>query len=225
MARLPALVDALAAVDGRERGVIDHMAREIREAGLIQTTKRGRGSAEMSSLDAAHLILGIYGSDGRGTAAEAARSLGQLPVLRIPFLSPAPGVTLPNGVGAAQHQTTLAGVVAAVIEAGAQLATQTPRTQGTLPVLGPLYPPSSDGLELENWPEGIAVLLRLHRPSLEAFVQFAWPGPEQVDHHTILFVPGGPAIDGIKAIAAYEVHTMVHARIFQAMHRVLFGME
>ncbi len=218
MASLPVLVDALAAADGRERGVIDHMAREIREAGLIQTTKRGRGSAEMTSLDAAHLILGVYGSDGRGTAASAAAQFGPLATFWMPILD-----AFPRDVVAIQQQPHLAAAVAAVIESGAGLATQTPRVQGTLPVLGPLYPATTDGLELEGWPEGTAVLLRLHRPSVEAFIVMAWPGRDHVEEHTMMFAPGGPATDGIKSIAAFEVHTMVHGRVFQALHRALFS--
>lgn len=193
------------------------MAREIREAGLIQTTKRGRGAAEMTSLDAAHLVLGVYGSDGRGTAAAAADHFGGLATFRIPLRE-----TLPDAVAAIQHQPNLATAVAAVIETGAHLATQTPRVQGTLPVLGPLYPATPDGLELEGWPHGVAVLLRLHRPSLEAFITMAWPGRALVEEHSMMFVPGGPATDGLKAIAAFEVHTLVHARVFQALHRALY---
>lgn len=217
MASLPTLVDALAAVDGRGRGVIDHMAREIREAGMIQTTKRGRGSAEMTSLDAAHLILGVYGSDGRGTAAAAAGVFGGLVTFKLPLPD-----GLPRDVTAIQRQPNLATAVAAVIESGGRLAVQTPRVQGTMPVLGPLYPASNDGLELEDWPAGTAVLLRMHRPSLEAFVVMAWQGSHHVQEHTMIFAPAGPATEGFKDIAAFEVHTMVHGRVFQAMHRALF---
>ncbi|WP_293827630.1 hypothetical protein [uncultured Brevundimonas sp.] len=217
MASLPTLVDALAAVDGRGRGVIDHMAREIREAGLIQTTKRGRGSAEMTSLDAAHLILGVYGSDGRGTAAAAAGVFGGLTTFEWP-LPP----DLPHDVSAIQHQPNLATAIAAVIESGGRLAVQTARVQGTMPVLGPLYARSTDGLEVEDWPAGTAVLLRMHRPSLEAYVVMAWRGSHHVEEHTMIFVPAGPATGGFKDIAAFEVHTMVHGRVFQAMHRALY---
>lgn len=62
MARLPALVDVIANVDDRPRGAIDFVARAVREAGFIQTTKRGRGAAEMTAADAAALLLGCYGS-------------------------------------------------------------------------------------------------------------------------------------------------------------------
>ena len=46
MAKLPALVDALAAADYRSRATIDQIARVVREAGYIPTTKRGSGAAD-----------------------------------------------------------------------------------------------------------------------------------------------------------------------------------
>lgn len=63
MSKLPALVSALAKCDGRPRQTLDHIARVIREAGYIATTKRGSGAAEMTGRDAANLILGINGAD------------------------------------------------------------------------------------------------------------------------------------------------------------------
>lgn len=223
MARLPALVDALTGVDGRDRGVMDHMAREIREVGLIQTTKRGRGSAEMTSQDAAHLLLGVYGSDGRGSAAEAARILGPLRVLRLPGLSEPAGGRWHPGAEAIQNQLTLAGAVAAVIELGKQLADQSIRTQSTLPVLGPMFEQPKDGLELEGWPDGLSVMLRIHRPTLEAYLVLAWRGARRVEEHTVLFAPGRAQADGVRPISAFEVHTLVHARVFRALHRVLYA--
>ena len=57
MARLPALIDALAKVDGRERAPLEALARVVREGGLIATTKRGSGAAMMVVKDAANLLL------------------------------------------------------------------------------------------------------------------------------------------------------------------------
>lgn len=220
MARFPALVDALARVDGRDRGVLDHMAREIREAGLIQTTKRGRGSADMTSLDAAHLILGVYGSDGRGTAAAAAGVLGPMPIAWAGGGSPD---EMPADVAAVWHQKTLAGAVAAVIELGERLAEQTPRTQNTLPLMGPLFEPLTVGLELEGWPDGTAVLLRIHRPSLEALLAFAWRGNDRVEHDGMLFRPSTMFVDDVRPLAAFEQHMLIHTDVFRALHRVLYG--
>lgn len=223
MARLPALVDALAAVDGRERGVLDHMAREIREAGLIQTTKRGRGSAEMSSLDAAHLLLGVYGSNGRGTAAEAASIFGSLQVLHLPNETSSPIETWPTEVWSAQCRRTLADAIAVIIDAGRNLAKTTSMAQGSLAVHGPFHPHDESSLELEDWPNGTSVLLRLHRPHIEAYLQFAWPGAESVDNHTITFIKEGAAFGGSDSIVAYETNVLVHTRLFQTMHRALFA--
>lgn len=61
MARLPALVDAIAAHDPRERPTLAHIARQVRNAGLIESTKRGAGAARMTFRDAATLVIGAYG--------------------------------------------------------------------------------------------------------------------------------------------------------------------
>lgn len=58
MARLPALVSALHSTDGRERPTLDLIARSVREAGFIATTKRGSGAAEMGVKDAVNLLIG-----------------------------------------------------------------------------------------------------------------------------------------------------------------------
>jgi hypothetical protein len=49
MARLPTLVDALTAADGRrDRATIANIARAIREAGLLPPSARGRGATPMT---------------------------------------------------------------------------------------------------------------------------------------------------------------------------------
>ena len=63
MAKLPALVTALAEVDGRDHATIDYYARVIREAGYIPTTKRGSGAAEMTAREAANLLIALCGTD------------------------------------------------------------------------------------------------------------------------------------------------------------------
>lgn len=63
MAKLPALVTALAEVDGRERKAVDHIARTIRERGYITTGKRGGGAAEMTPHEAANLLIALNGAD------------------------------------------------------------------------------------------------------------------------------------------------------------------
>jgi hypothetical protein len=63
MAKLPALISALAQVDGRERKAIDHIGRTIRERGYITTGKRGHGAAEMTTSEVVNLIIALNGAD------------------------------------------------------------------------------------------------------------------------------------------------------------------
>lgn len=57
MARLPALVAAYAAIDGRSERTIQWIARQAREQGLIASGKPGVGAMHMSVADAVNLIL------------------------------------------------------------------------------------------------------------------------------------------------------------------------
>jgi hypothetical protein len=63
MAKLPALISALAACDSRDHATIEHIARVVREAGYIPTTKRGSGASDMSAREAVNLFLGANGCD------------------------------------------------------------------------------------------------------------------------------------------------------------------
>lgn len=72
MAKLPALVDALAAADYRSRATIDQIARVVREAGYIPTTKRGSGAADMTVREAANLLIGSFVE----SPAQAAKAVG-----------------------------------------------------------------------------------------------------------------------------------------------------
>jgi hypothetical protein len=63
MARLPALVAALARTDGRDAETLGWIARVAREQGLITTTKRGTGAAEMTPRDAANLLIAANVAD------------------------------------------------------------------------------------------------------------------------------------------------------------------
>ena len=71
MATLPALVSALAPVDGRERKSIDHVARVIREAGYMPTAGRGGAAAEMDASAAVNLLLGLNCADAPKDAPSA----------------------------------------------------------------------------------------------------------------------------------------------------------
>ncbi len=63
MAKLPALVTALAEIDGRERKTIDYVARTIREREYITTEKRGSGAADMTIREAVNLLIAVNGTD------------------------------------------------------------------------------------------------------------------------------------------------------------------
>lgn len=82
MARLPALVDVLGEFDIRGRSTVEHIARVIREDGLIQTTKRGRGAAQMTAEDAASLLIGLNATEVPKDAANAVRRLAEQHLVR-----------------------------------------------------------------------------------------------------------------------------------------------
>jgi hypothetical protein len=71
MARLPQLIDAISKTSGRDRSSVEHWARAIREAGLITTTKRGVGAAEMTTRDAANLIIAANAAENTKEALQA----------------------------------------------------------------------------------------------------------------------------------------------------------
>jgi hypothetical protein len=78
MTKLPALVDDLAEHDVRGRPTVELVARMIREAGLIQTTKRGRGAADMTAADAAALLIGLCVSEAPKDAPAAVKTFWDL---------------------------------------------------------------------------------------------------------------------------------------------------
>lgn len=83
VAKLPALVTAIAEVDGRDRQSVDHVARTIRERGYIPTGKRGGGAAEMTSQAASNLLIALNGAD---TPKDAGLAIDRFRSLR-PFFS------------------------------------------------------------------------------------------------------------------------------------------
>ena len=78
MARLPALVDALAEVDLRGHATLHHIARLVRDAGEITSTKRGAGGAKMEYRDAATLLMAACGDINPLGALAAAKRLQML---------------------------------------------------------------------------------------------------------------------------------------------------
>jgi hypothetical protein len=75
MARLPALVDALALHDARSKATLAHIARQVRDGDLIDSRKRGAGAAVMTFSDAATLLMAAYGSAAPQGAVEAVNNL------------------------------------------------------------------------------------------------------------------------------------------------------
>jgi hypothetical protein len=78
MARLPELCEAFFAVDGRDHATIRNFARVVREGGYIATTKRGVGASEMTSRDAANLMIALEGCEAARDAVDTVERLRAL---------------------------------------------------------------------------------------------------------------------------------------------------
>lgn len=209
MAKLPALVDALTAIDGRPRGAIDHVARAIREAGLIQTTKRGRGASDMTATDAAYLLIGLYGSDQPAHAAKAATEFGN--ALRLPFF---PGVdTLPDAeVDTLRRAESLVDAVAALIELGGRLR------PGSL-ISRPGTEAGVDVLERSET-SGYAALFTLEREGAISTATLAMPastGFRVLERHFVVTKNTKPF-----EAPPVEVTVKLNTDVFIALHRALF---
>ena len=83
MAKLPQLLDALTAADGRrERSTFDSISRAIRGDGLLPPSKRGHGATVLGVQDATNLLLAALVPVEQAEAATAAvqlRSLRRFP--------------------------------------------------------------------------------------------------------------------------------------------------
>lgn len=78
MARLPALVKAIADHDDRPATMISHFARVLRNEGLIISNVAGLGAPAMTYKDAAVLLMATLGASAPSGAAEAVANLTQL---------------------------------------------------------------------------------------------------------------------------------------------------
>jgi hypothetical protein len=78
--KLPVLISKIAPFDGRSPDALAHVARLVRERGYIATTKRGSGAAEMTTRDAANLLIALHGSDSPKRAPEAVERFRTLPL-------------------------------------------------------------------------------------------------------------------------------------------------
>jgi hypothetical protein len=127
MAKLPALVSALAEVDGRDRPTIDHIARTIREAGYIPTGKRGVGAAEMDTRAAANLLIALASTE---TIRDIPTEIDRFRSLRFWHASGAEGsplsnedvASLPGPLSELTETTTLGEAMERLVEGVPELA-------------------------------------------------------------------------------------------------------
>lgn len=198
MARLPALVDAVTALDRRPRGAIDHVARVIREEGFIQTTKRGRGASDMTPRDAAALVLGLYGSSDAAGAAAAIAQIAALP-------RRGAGIDLhrlPAEFRAIATSATAVDAVACLIELAPNIRPLT----GRRPV----------GSGTRN---PILANVRLDRPSPQVQITLKWAdGGVEGEFELRYSHNRGPGY------GPYDVVTHLRETMFIELHRTLFPM-
>ena len=82
--KLPGLVRLLAEDDERGESTIAHIARVVREAGHLPTTKRGRGASDMGVSAAANLLIGAHATDLPAKAGEAVETFRKLQPMPFP---------------------------------------------------------------------------------------------------------------------------------------------
>lgn len=204
MARLPALIDALTLADGRPRGSIEHVSRGLREAELIQPTKRGRGATEMTARDAAALLLGVYGlADASPAAMDQARMLADLPQRRLVRPeAPSKRQALPSVLRPLAAAPTLLDGVAALIE------------------LAPLIQASSGRRTIASREAGLGAGILLERPKLYGSVSVNWGSADAAERQglTIMYGTSGQP----KGAEAYMVTTRVLHPVLVTLHGALF---
>jgi hypothetical protein len=89
VAKLPALIAKLAPLDGRPMETLAHVARVIRERGLVATTKRGVGAAEMTPRDATNILIALNGAQVPKDAPDAVEYYRSLSLSRLSEPCPA----------------------------------------------------------------------------------------------------------------------------------------
>lgn len=205
MAYLPALVDMLAERDGRLRGSVDHVARALRDAGLIHTAKRGRGAAPMTALDAAALIIGLYGVPDASpdSVADASRLIsmkrrGKVIRQGTPFGEFDP---LPSTLRPITSSKTLGEAVAALIE------------------LAPLIRSRPDKQPANNL---FDVMLQLGRPRMRGLIKISWTGH---DNNTQGVQISFSETDSSHKEHLYAVEVTINSMCFIALHQTLFLLE
>lgn len=121
MARLPALVDALAEVDPRTQASLNHIARLARDAGLITSTKRGAGAAKMEYEDAAKLLMAACGDINPLGAVAAAKRLQALEPIPADTVRTMQRQDLPEHFDWLREPTSFATTLTRLIEHAPQL--------------------------------------------------------------------------------------------------------
>ena len=224
MARLPALVERFADIGHHDRGAVDHVAREIREQNWIQTTKRGRGAAEMTPRDAAALTVALY-------AAETLPDrLAALPV----FLEMVRGeqwlmgaIDSPSSLEPLVQASSFGQALELLFEQGSLFE---------LPTDWRLHDASWTGLGhidvlRARAPRGPSVVVRLQQIDPRAMISFVWPNrAASVSPVGALVLSYGPKLDAAARKAADEslqatgrrVTVELDATIFKAVHQTLF---
>jgi len=212
MARLPALVDAVAALDSRGRGTVDHVARVAREAGYIRTTSRGRGAAEMSAVDAAALLLGLNGAELPKDAPGAIERFGKLkPVSR--------GITqgvLPRTLRPVWNAKSFREAVELLIEAPPEDESQDPpgtRATAWEPAM-PLVPPWVEA------PQRLTLAVTFQLPDAAAMITAAWPEDEGSGYAIVNY--GDPAAPlNRRPAGARSAQFSLGLEAFRAVHQLL----
>ncbi len=202
MARLPALIAALADLDGRPRSAINHYARTIREAGFIQTTKRGVGAAAMTARDAAALVIGLYGAQDAASSASTVEAFQALPIKRTrsPYIPPL--------VKSFSQTDSLIDALAAIIELAPRIVPH--RVFDDYERI--------DKISLPVEARGFDVQVSFYRPLLHAELQVSFYG---VAEAAALHIVQAGAPDRSRT-SAYEVVTTVNSLVFVKLHGILF---
>jgi hypothetical protein len=193
LARLPALSDAVALLFERDPQAVRYIARTLREAGLIATGKRGLGSAEMTSRDAAMMLLGLSESRFGADFVAAASTWANLPVRKRMRDEATPAL-----VETVLRRRTFIDALQILIDGAGQL----PRGRAA--------------------DEGLNVSVSVHCLRPKAVVAFHWGGRDWsgVGRPAIAWASFGPARSaptrGVDPVVTYDTSAFIelHATVF-----------
>lgn len=217
MARLPQLVEVLGKYDTRGTPAIEHIGRLIRQAGYIQTSKRGRGASEMTAADAAALILGVHISDSPAQCIEKMPLFAKLRARDLPQI---PRGVVPEVITLISAKRDLISAVACAIENVPQLEDLWSLTHARLSArtnslkLKPVPTP-----EEATWPDLYFNLeITMAQPEHFAQVSLSWVGEGGLDSVTVHYEGVVDCKHGDRRVrTAFGIQTL------RRVHRVLFG--